>query len=382
MSEDSLQFKARHAVTLVGKNDLASMMLGEDSSSPERVNHQGTGASAAHSRHGNPLAAALVSRTYSRDLLSQFLDQSPAPHDEELAIAPAVKLSHSPECPPSNTATGEKATKLKSNTRVTDSTISAVLGKDLQDSRVTRREGSTSLTLSHGTNELAPVGSKDVQLSANAAPLTPLTSSQNSSQSIPCLPPIAILNTSPRRMLVQRDAASVHSDLSGLTECDAETRNFRHGKPPALKVGLSSQVEGKGHNTTETGKKKSVSFDFVSVRPYERILTVNPSCTSGPPVGLGWTYAVERHYLVDVFEVHRAPYRRSKAEMLLSRNARESMLLELGYDRKTLAHGVRQVIKVKNQRRRTLVNLGNAAFEEKVESAKNGVKNLFVAHRR
>jgi hypothetical protein len=29
-----------------------------------------------------------------------------------------------------------------------------------------------------------------------------------------------------------------------------------------------------------------------------------------------------------------------------------------------------------------VVNLGNAAFEEKVEAAKNGVKRLFVARKR
>ncbi|KAI2488740.1 hypothetical protein MHU86_25794 [Fragilaria crotonensis] len=378
MSGDRLQLKAQHAVTLSGENNLASMMLGEDSSSSQRVNQQGTSANSAHSRHGN---AALVSRTYSRDLLSQFLHQSPAHHDEELAIAPPMKQSQLHECPPSDTAAREKATTPKSRIRVSDFANSAVLGKDLQDWNVTKPQSSTPRRSSPGTNESTPVVSKEVNQPPTAAPLTPVTTSQTSSQSTPHRPPIPILNMAPRRVLVQRDAASVHSDLSGLTEYDTETRRCHQGKRSALKVEFSALFEAKPLNTKETARKKSVSFDTVSVRPYERILTVNPSCTSGPPIGLGWKYAVERHYLVDVFEVHRTQYRRSKSEILLSRDVRESMLLELGYDRKTLAHGVRQVIKVKNQRRQTLVNLGNAAFEEKVESAKNGVKSLFVSKR-
>ena len=353
----------------IAEDDVVSMLLVGDSSISERHCQREAGASSGHVRHAHRLPAPSVSRSYSRNANSQFLNQPPVDFDEEHAFASAIKESFSTESP-SSSASGGKETQPKSK----------IIAEEVNDGRVTRREATMSPRRSRWTEELSPKDSKEAKLSETETTLTLLTSLSSYANQI------SMLSMTPQRMLVSQDAASVNSDLTGLTGCFHESQSAgapnHRVKPSALKVRLSSLVESTPHNAMATPEKISVSFHKVSVRPYERILTVNPSCSSGPPIGLGWKYGQEKHYLVDTFDEHRTPQRRSKTQLMLPRESREVMLLEVGYDRRALAYGVRQVIKAKNQRRRTVVNLGNAAFEEKVESAKNGVKSIFVSRKR
>lgn len=68
---------------------------------------------------------------------------------------------------------------------------------------------------------------------------------------------------------------------------------------------------GMGQRNREGRNKlsRSVSFADVNIREYERILGDNPSCTSGPPISLGWGYSPEPIKLsVDDFERGKAIY--------------------------------------------------------------------------
>ena len=345
------------------------MLITGDSSSRVRPTQQETVASSGRVRHAHLLPAQSVSRR-------PVLNQSATHTDKELAFESAVKQSSSPGCSPCNLAIRGKETQLKSKIRARELTNIVVFEGGLRESNGARRHRvNLSPRRSGCTEEWSPFEAKGAKLSETDTAVTTLTSL-----------PSSYLGQNPYEITVSpcmsQDAASVHSDLTGLTGCFQESNSPIYlRKRSALKVTLSSLVESTPLNVMTTRPKKSVAFDSISVRPYERILTVNPSCSSGPPIGLGWKFGQESVYSLDTFEERRSPHRRSKSQMVLPRETREEMLLEIGYDRRALAYGVRQVIKVKNQRRRTVVNLGNAAFEEKVESAKNGVKRLFVARK-
>lgn len=123
-------------------------------------------------------------------------------------------------------------------------------------------------------------------------------------------------------------------------------------------------------------RRKSVSFSTVCVREYERILDINPSCSCGPSIGIGWNYFNEEEILsVDEWESWRETEREPE-RLVLCREEREELLLSLGYNQKVIAQAVRDIIKLKNKRRQTIHNLGASGVEELVESASRKVKNL------
>eukprot|EP00980_Cylindrotheca_fusiformis_P028793 scaffold22647_cov145-Cylindrotheca_fusiformis.AAC.3 len=108
-----------------------------------------------------------------------------------------------------------------------------------------------------------------------------------------------------------------------------------------------------------------VISDKIQVRHYERILEVHPSTSSGPSVGIGWKFE-EETVKINWYKPPADPN-----AMLLSRSVREHMVLgELGYTNREMAKAVRQNLKLKNSRRRTVNNLqeyGSFAPVEKVE---------------
>ena len=134
------------------------------------------------------------------------------------------------------------------------------------------------------------------------------------------------------------------------------------------------------------GKNKlsrSVSFADVNIREYERILGDNPSCTSGPPISLGWRYSPEPIKLsVDDFEEGKGDIPRSSSEFLVPKAVRERMLKEhADINRRDIAGAVRAVQKQKSQRRKTVVNLGMQGTEEKVEIVRRSLQKLMKSRK-
>jgi hypothetical protein len=131
----------------------------------------------------------------------------------------------------------------------------------------------------------------------------------------------------------------------------------------------------------------SVRFGNLHIREYERALGDSP-CSAGPPISIGWKYRVfdnnrgrysaefvddrpdgamtEIILPLEKYEQLRGP-RAPVHDLILSRFARESLLIENGVARSELAEAVRQNIKVKNQRRQTVTNLALAPIEERFE---------------
>ena len=180
-----------------------------------------------------------------------------------------------------------------------------------------------------------------------------------------------------------------------------------------------------------------MSFSRLSVRHYERVLGDNPSCSSGPSISIGWKFKEALTMDIDAYEFRRRrqamlnngagstmmfsrmnrstslpnlssespqntdEHKSHEAEdydedrgggpvstqfmnqsfraatqrcKVLSRQEREDLLLGLGYTRGDLVDAIRENVKIKNQRRKTVNNLNVMKAEEILESLARGVK--------
>jgi hypothetical protein len=90
---------------------------------------------------------------------------------------------------------------------------------------------------------------------------------------------------------------------------------------------------------------------------------------------ISWEYSQANTISIDQYEDNRPP-RRSHFEMILPRTVRQDMLRkEWDVTQTQIANAVRNNIKIKNQRRATVGNLGKASkFEELLEKTQRGLK--------
>lgn len=90
---------------------------------------------------------------------------------------------------------------------------------------------------------------------------------------------------------------------------------------------------------------------------------------------IGWSHVDSRVVQVNHYE-HSRPYRKAQLEMVLTRDEREALLGEWGFQASDIISGTRAVVKAKNQRRQTVQNLGKASVEEGIEKATRKLKKL------
>eukprot|EP00980_Cylindrotheca_fusiformis_P007266 scaffold1525_cov142-Cylindrotheca_fusiformis.AAC.66 len=109
-------------------------------------------------------------------------------------------------------------------------------------------------------------------------------------------------------------------------------------------------------------QEKSVRFNEIHIRDYERTVGDNPSCSSGPPIGQG---------------------SRKKGNLVLNRTNREALLAYWKVPVNEVVEAIRGNIRVKNQRRQTVTNLGKVEkIEEAFESAARKLKKALLLRRR
>ncbi|MGK3762412.1 MAG: hypothetical protein ACI8RD_014730 [Bacillariaceae sp.] len=96
---------------------------------------------------------------------------------------------------------------------------------------------------------------------------------------------------------------------------------------------------------------------------------------------IGWKYD-ETHVIdVDTFEASRT-YKKSTSHLILSREEREALLLNWGASFHDIIEAVRGNLKIKNQRRQTVTNLGKIErIEEAFESATRKLKSALMLRR-
>eukprot|EP01082_Thalassiosira_pseudonana_P003336 g3571.t1 g3571 contig12:2345064-2346452(+) len=92
------------------------------------------------------------------------------------------------------------------------------------------------------------------------------------------------------------------SGLSDYTETDHADRA----------AGSLDDTSGNGrsrHSSSSSKMRRNVSFNSVAVREYDRTIGDNPSCRSGPPLSLDWSYSKASERNLDAYEEERSTQR-------------------------------------------------------------------------
>jgi hypothetical protein len=194
---------------------------------------------------------------------------------------------------------------------------------------------------------------------------------------------------------VELDDCSVVSDVTILSDafscCRIENMGFEvserrrnyhgaGGSSDSISPSILSQSSLPGRSRkTKRRHTNAVQFSHVNVREYERIMSDNPACRSGPGIGIGWNYdAAEINLSVDEWEDRRTRARHSSI-VALSRSKREEMIRELGYSERDIAAMCRELNRQRSYRRQTVNNLGLEQLEVAIENAKRTCRNILLS---
>jgi hypothetical protein len=120
--------------------------------------------------------------------------------------------------------------------------------------------------------------------------------------------------------------------------------------------------------------KRSVSLVSVEVREYDRTIGDNPSCRSGPPLSLDWSYSkkYEQPKALDEYELEREPERVQHLDSLRVNKYRRRNLLSFnwGHSEEEMKSARQETKKLQRQRSLTQMLLPIHMAEEAFISAK------------
>lgn len=157
--------------------------------------------------------------------------------------------------------------------------------------------------------------------------------------------------------------------LTSVAEEDAER---------AAAAGSTSDSLDKS-SSSDKKLKRSVSFVSVEVREYDRTIGDNPSCRSGPPLSLDWSYSnkYEQPKALDEYELEREPERIHHLEGLRVSKYRRRNLLSFnwGHSQEEMKSARQETKKLQRQRNLTQMLLPIHKAEEAFMSAKGFIAN-------
>ena len=165
-----------------------------------------------------------------------------------------------------------------------------------------------------------------------------------------------------KRRLTNESILSVPGDRVDLEHC------YPIKEEPKNRWGVKKVLDNDIAKPRRSKDKKSVSFNTVSIRYYERIFELNPAVSSGVAIGIGWKYRRGGQIALDDYELYREHMRYSGEALRIPRDIREAMVKERGFTQKEIAEGTRICLRLKKQRRQTFDNLHLQGVEETFES--------------
>mmetsp|Transcript_27433 Transcript_27433/g.46693 ORF Transcript_27433/g.46693 Transcript_27433/m.46693 type:complete len:261 (-) Transcript_27433:314-1096(-) len=125
----------------------------------------------------------------------------------------------------------------------------------------------------------------------------------------------------------------------------------------------SSQVVSMANSTSNeadraggkdsSDRRRCVSFRSVAVREYDRTIGDHPSCRSGPPISLDWSYSNSYEKNLEEYEAERL-YSRAKETLCMNKYKRKILLaVHWGHTSEELKEARRNTKKIQRQRNRT-----------------------------
>lgn len=114
-------------------------------------------------------------------------------------------------------------------------------------------------------------------------------------------------------------------------------------------------LSSSSRQSSSSSGSSSVSFDRVQIREYEITLGDNPSCSSGPPISLGWHYYEneQREVPVESYEEGRDGKRRDSDQMKIPADIRYETLRNLRIPAGDISKAELTCAEIKKQRQQT-----------------------------
>mmetsp|Transcript_12156 Transcript_12156/g.19652 ORF Transcript_12156/g.19652 Transcript_12156/m.19652 type:complete len:429 (+) Transcript_12156:22-1308(+) len=171
-------------------------------------------------------------------------------------------------------------------------------------------------------------------------------------------------------------------------DLDDSTPSYSLGPPNSLRgkiafdtvgadraAGMDSS--GSRHSGTSNAKMRhNVSFHSVNVREYDRIVGDNPSCRSGPPLSLDWSYSKNTEKNLEEFELERSTDRVKNIRKLHVNKYKRKNLLSFhwGHSEEEFKEARKSTKKMQRQRSMTKMMLPLNKPQEAYISFKNFIK--------
>jgi hypothetical protein len=194
------------------------------------------------------------------------------------------------------------------------------------------------------------------------------------------------------------DSATINSEITGLTgvfsamppnfkeDDDSESLSADDGEAlnyPKYDAAASKVMMMRTQSKKKNKPKYKVKYGPVTVREFDRILGDSPAVKTGAPISIGWkVQSLKTYPTPDAHNESRGRPAYTSMQMVLNRDQRHELLMELGYSQPDIAQAVRSTIKTKNRRRTTVNNLGVADMEEKIQSVSDGLKRMIFLKKR
>jgi len=173
--------------------------------------------------------------------------------------------------------------------------------------------------------------------------------------------------------LGQSKKSTSYTSLTSLGQSSLKS-NSCNSKP-----GRNICVEEPDNDSFHTANMKrvssNVSFQTVNVREYDRTLGDNPSCMSGPPISLDWSYSQTTAVCINEYETNRPAKRGNSYPLRMNKFNREKMLKSnLGYSEEEIENAKKEKKKV--QRSRSMTQFISPFW--RIEHACQSVKRKFL----
>lgn len=117
----------------------------------------------------------------------------------------------------------------------------------------------------------------------------------------------------------------------------------------------ADSCDGGPNTLVPLGHRRNVSFNSVNVREYDRTIGDHPSCRSGPPISLDWSYSKKSDKSLDEYELERASERASSLRKIHMNKLRRKQILSFhwGHSEEDMKKARKDTKKTQSQRHAT-----------------------------
>ena len=180
--------------------------------------------------------------------------------------------------------------------------------------------------------------------------------------------------TSKKRTISSKSLSKAFNDSIG------SLFSFSGSHASLLSTGSKSQGDGikndDDDNEDEDEDNTVLRFSTVEIREYDTQVDTNPSVSSGPALGLSWSYSASVRATIETYEKHRPPRRQMK-EMRMPASEREFRLRMSGVSREEIEASIKSIREAREKRRKAIRQMKNDTMLERMEGIKRKLLKMF-----